>query len=173
MNKVVTFTAIMALASTVMSQSITTTIDDITLRWDEEAALLSTYDGLRYFCANEEYRFSTIQVLRDIHHYDSVLYEKLVDAQRQGKSNHEVAKTLKEIEEFEKEYTTKAFIDFLYNDCQASKSLERRADDLRKDSGEGSYDNQTYVLEVELGRYVHHITKRVDQIRQHVHHIYN
>ena len=37
--------------------------------------------------------------------------------------------------------------------------------------GGDSYDGQKYVLEVELGNYVHHITKIVDHIDKHIHHL--
>ena len=173
MKKYILLLATLVSIQSVSSQAITTAIDEVTTRWDEEAETLSTYEGLRYFCENKEYRYETIQILRDIHHYDSVLYSKLIDAQRLGNHDHVVKKTIKEIEEFEEKYSMKEFISFLRDDCKASKELEKEADNLRKDSGEGAYDNQVYVLEVELGRFVHHITKRVDQIREHVHHIYN
>ncbi|MEM9324580.1 MAG: hypothetical protein AAGA85_02950 [Bacteroidota bacterium] len=174
MNKGLFFVYFVGLVHISSGQAITTAIEDITTRWDEEAELLSTYEGLRTFCEDDQFRYAMIQTLRDIHKYDSILYGKLLDAQRYGYGNHRVDKTIKEIEKFEKKYTMKGFLIFLYQDCKASKSLEKNADDLRKDHGDGwSYDNQVYVLEVELGRYVHHITKRVDQIREHIHHLYN
>lgn len=153
-------------------QSVTEVIDSITYKWDEEAEKLSTYEGLIEFCAVEEYRYATIDILKEIHHYDSALYDKLISVRRRKHNDHELNKTIKEIEEFESKYTTKNFIHFLHEDCTKSNELEKEIQGLRRDSGEGSYDNQVYILEVELGRYVHHVTKKIDQIRNHVHHLY-
>ncbi len=154
------------------SQKIASKIDELTYAWDIEAEKLSGYEGLIEFCNNDEYRFSTIDLLKEIHHYDSLLYKTLLKAKRRH-HNSEISRTLKDIEEFEKKYTTKNFIHFLHDDCNESKDLELHSATLRNDSGVGSYDNRVYVLEVELGRYVHHITKKIDQIREHVHHLYN
>ena len=49
--------------------------------------------------------------------------------------------------------------------------LEKNAEDTRNEVGYSSYSSQVYLLETELIKYVKHVTKRVDKIRQHVHHI--
>ena len=154
------------------SQKVTEKIDELTYAWDTEAEKLSAYEGLVEFCQNDTYRYSTIDLIKEIHHYDSLLYKKLLKVSRR-KQTHELSKTLKDIEEFESKYTTQNFIHFLHEDCNASNQIEKDSDGSRKDFGVGSYDNRVYVLEVELGRYVHHITKRIDRIRDHVHHLYN
>lgn len=159
--------------SPIHGQKVSEVIDELTYAWDVEAEKLSAYEGLTEFCNNNEYRYKTIDLLREIHHYDSLLYKKLLNARRRSKNTREVERTLKDIEEFEAKYTTENFIHFLHGDCNESKDLERNSKDLRRDFGVGSYDNRIYVLEVELGRYVHHITKKIDQIREHVHHLYN
>ena len=164
---------LMMVAFATMSQSTIEAMDELTYKWDLEAETLSTYEGLLEFCVNEDYRFSTIDILKGIHHYDSILYTNLQKAHRKDRHNHQINKTIKQIENFEREYTTKNFIHFLHGDCNKSVDLEQHSSELRKDSGEGSYDNQVYVLEVELGRYVHHITKKVDQIRNLTHHLYD
>ena len=166
------FVLLMAVIS-VFGQSNMKMFDDLTFQWDLEAAKLSSYEGLIEFCNNDNYRYETIDILRGIHHYDSLIYESLLKARRKDRHNHSINKTIKEIESFENNYSTKSFIQFLRKDCKKSTDLEKNSDDLRKDSGEGSYDNQVYVLEVELGRYVHHITKKVDHIRNLTHHIYD
>lgn len=166
-----TFFGLIALSS--FGQKTIDIFDDLTYQWDREAEKLSTYEGLLEFCQNDEYRYATIDILKGIHHYDSVLYKNLQKAQRRDRHNHNINKTIKEIENFERNYTTKNFIHFLHGDCDRSVELEKQSASLRKDSGEGSYDNQVYVLEVELGRYVHHVTKKVDQIRNLTHHLYD
>lgn len=157
----------------VNAQSSIEVFDELTYKWDEEAERLSTYEGLLAFCNDDNYRYATIDILKGIHHYDSLLYKSLIKARRKDRHNHSINKTIKEIENFERNYTTKNFIHFLHGDCNKSIELEKSSENLRRDSGEGSYDNQVYVLEVELGRFVHHITKKVDQIRNMTHHIYD
>lgn len=155
------------------AQSTIEVFDKLTYQWDSEAERLSTYEGLLAFCSNDDYRYATIDILKGIHHYDSLLYKSLLQARRRDRNNHNINKTIKEIEDFERDYTTKNFIHFLHGDCNKSTSLEQHSSELRKGSGEGSYDNQVYVLEVELGRYVHHVTKKVDHIRRLTHHLFD
>ena len=57
------------------------------------------------------------------------------------------------------------------SECTAAKMIEKDADDTRNEVGQTSYSGQVYVLETELFKYVHHVTQRVDKIRQHVHHL--
>ncbi len=147
-------------------------IDDLTYKWDDEAKGLNNYEGLAKFCINEEYRLGIINLLKDIHHYDSVLYDRLIKVTRTGKSNHEIKKTIDEIEKFEEGYDMRSFIHFLHTECSARKEIEHNAEDLKDEIGFYSYDGQIYVLENELSRYVNHITKRVDHIREHVHHLH-
>ncbi len=147
-------------------------IDDLTYKWDDEAKTMDNYEGLAKFCINEEYRMGILNLLRDIHHYDSVLYDRLIKASRFGKASHEMKKTIDEIEKFEEGYDMKSFIHFLHTECNARNEIERNADDLKAEIGFYSYDGQIYVLENELNKYVSHITKRVDHIREHVHHLH-
>lgn len=172
-KRVFNFLVFLMIVASVRAQSTIEVFDELTYKWDLEAEKLSTYEGLLEFCGNDDYRYSTIDILKSIHHYDSLLYKSLQQARRRDRHNHNINKTIKEIENFERNYTTKNFIHFLHGDCNKSTDLEKHSSELRKDSGEGSYDNQVYVLEVELGRYVHHVTKKVDHIRSLTHHLYD
>ena len=145
-------------------------IDELTYRWDLEADKLSSYDGLTNLCADEAYRSEIFQLLKDIHHYDTVLYEVLTDLSRKSKDK-EISKTLKDIKKFEEEYDTKSFIHFMNEECKAMIVIEKEAEDTRNEVGYTSYSSQTYLLETELFKYVKHVTTRVDKIRQHVHHL--
>ncbi len=147
-------------------------IDDLTYKWDDEASSLNNYDGLAKFCINEDYRLGIIQLLKDIHHYDSVLYDRLLKASRFGNQSHAIKKTIDEIEKFEEGYDMRSFVHFLHTECSARSEIEKNADDLKEEIGFYSYDGQIYVLENELNKYVSHITKRVDHIREHVHHLH-
>ena len=94
--------SILGLAQSNESASIGEAIDNLTSKWDSEAKSLRTYDGLIKFCDDQEYRFGLIEMLNEVHHYDSVLYDRLTKAQRY---NHrkEIEKTLKDISKFEKD----------------------------------------------------------------------
>jgi hypothetical protein len=153
------------------SSTIGKEIDDITFNWDLEAKKLNDYDGLTNFCKNQEYRSSIINLLNEIHHYDSVLYDRLVKAQR---FNHdkEIEKTLKEISKFEEDYSMKEFIHFLHEECTAQKDIEKNSIDSKNDFGANSYEGQIYIVETELNKFIKHITKRVDHVREHVHHLH-
>lgn len=146
-------------------------IDEITYSWDLESDNLDDYDGMLKFCTNREYRLEVIAMLHDIHHYDSVLLERLRKAAR-FKKTAELEKTLADIEKFEKEYSMKAFVQFLYEECQGMSDIEKHKKEIRDDIGEESYDGKRYILETEIAKYIHHITKRVDVIREHVHHLH-
>ncbi len=146
-------------------------IDELTYAWDLEADNLDDYDGMSKFCFEEEYRYEVITMLKDIHHYDSVLLHRLERASRFS-HDKEIKKTLKDIEKFEQEYSMKEFIQFLYDECLGIAEIEKNRDDLLDEIGEESYDGRRYILETELAKYIHHITKRVDLVREHVHHLH-
>lgn len=146
-------------------------IDKLTYTWDLEAENLKNYDGLTTFCVNTEYRMELIKLLEDIHHYDSVLYKRLVKASRFNK-DREIKKTLKEIETFEEEYSMKHFIHFLHEECKTRSEIESHSEELKNDIGANSYDGKIYMVETELNKFIKHITTRLDHIREHVHHLH-
>ncbi|MCP4457945.1 MAG: hypothetical protein GY816_07975 [Cytophagales bacterium] len=146
-------------------------IDSLTYAWDMESAYLGELTGFKRFCDKKLYRNEVIHMLNDIHHYDSVLYDRLVKAQRYN-HDKEIAKTIDDISKFEQEYSMKAFLKFLNSECASLHKIERHRKDLENDIGNESYDGQIYVLLTEMGKYLHHITKRVDLLRKHVHHLH-
>ena len=145
-------------------------IDNVTYDWDKEAKVLRTYEGLRLLCGDPSYRKRIFSLLNEIHHYDTLLFSVLTELS-QNKSNHEIKKTLKEIEKFEKNYDSNKFLKFLGQECKASKKLEDEYTESRNAVAENSYSGQVYVLEAELFKYVQHVTHCVDKIRTHVHHL--
>ena len=145
-------------------------IDRISYDWDSEAVQLERYSGLSQFCNEVEYRTKIIDLMNEMHHYDSVLYEKAKIAQTRSKDK-EIEKLIKDIEGFEGKYSFKNFIHFLKQECDGLKKLEKQSEDLSTAMGEESYDGQIYVIEVEMQRYVKHLPRRVDNIRKHVHHL--
>lgn len=153
------------------SEKLGEAIDNLTLKWDNQAESLKTYNGLVRFCDDKNYRLEVIDLLNNIHHFDSVLYSRLVKAQRFS-HDKEIQKTLDDIALFEEDYNMKDFIHFLHQECVDKNNLEKNSDDLKKDIGENSYDGQVYIIEVELNKFIKQITKRVDVIRKHVHHLH-
>ncbi|MBC6401045.1 MAG: hypothetical protein GDA51_08395 [Ekhidna sp.] len=145
-------------------------IDELTYGWDLEADKLSSYEGLTNLCSDGNYRNEIFQLLKDIHHYDTILYNVLTDLSKRS-SDKEIAKTLRDIKKFEEDYGMKNFIHFMSEECKAMINIERDADDTRNEVGFTSYSGQVYILETELVKYVNHVTDRVDKIREHVHHL--
>ncbi len=145
-------------------------IDEITYKWDLEADKLSTYAGLEQLCTDEEYRTEIFDLLDEIHHYDTVLYDVLLKLSKTSKDK-EVKKTLKDIKKFEDEYDTRDFVHFMNEECKAMRDIERNSEKTANDVGINSYSGQVYLLETELYKYVTHVTNRVDKIRTHVHHL--
>ena len=161
------------LLGTVLAQdeSLGQKIDELTYAWDSKSPDLMEYENLSKFCLSDEYRTDFITLLQDLHHYDSVLLERLSKAARFS-HDREIEKTLREIETFESEYSIRDFIHFLREECDRRKSIEHEADDLKKDIGTNSYDGQIYLIETELHNFIKNTTKRVDHIRKHVHHLH-
>lgn len=145
-------------------------IDELISKWDEEALNLESYEGLSKFCLDKEYRYSTIDLLREIHHFDSVLYERALIAQQKS-NDHEIKQLIKEIEKFEKKYSMNEFISFLRDECSARSDIEKHKEELKAEVAQNSYDSQVYLVELELQKYIHHITKRLDNIKMHVDHL--
>jgi hypothetical protein len=152
--------------------SLGTKIKELTYHWDTQSLELDSYDGLGNFCSSPSFRTEVITLLQDIHHYDSVLYDKLTKAARMSAHNREIAKAIEEIEKFEKEYTMKSFIRYLHTQCNDRNDVEKHADALKGDVASDSYGGQIYIIESELNKYIKHITKRVDHIRKHVDHLH-
>ena len=145
-------------------------IDRITYDWDLEADKLSSYEGLQELCSDKEYRNGILSLLDDIHHYDTILYNVLINLSRRS-DDKEVKKTLKDIKKFEEEYDSKSFIHFMNEECKAMRAIEKNSESTVNDVGINSYSGQVYILETELYKYVKHVTARVDKIRLHVHHL--
>ncbi len=145
--------------------------DEITFNWDLESINLNSYTGLLKFCKEKEFRYEVIALMKDVHHYDSVLYSKLKYANRNGSGSREVKKAIKEIEKFEKDFSVKNFIAFLREECNNAKDIENNSNELKNDITSESYDGQVLIVENLLNKYIKHTTKRVDHIREHVHHL--
>lgn len=145
-------------------------ITELSSNWDLTVVNLNSYSGLSKFCKDQTYRSEIITLLGDIHHYDSVLYDRLVKASRVS-DDKEIKKALDQIKKFEENYSMKTFIHFLHDECRGRSELERNANDSRANTGDESYDSQVYLIEIELNKFIKQITKRVDHVKKHVEHL--
>ncbi len=152
--------------STAQEENIVEIIDDLTMQWDDGAEKLKTYDGLKDYCRIKPYRDKTIKLLNKIHHYDTVLYQ-IVTAKFDVNQDAEAKATIDDIQTLEIEYTTPSFLTFLREECQLFNDLERN----HAADGEKKYRKDRANLESDLERYVLGITKRIDVIDEHVHHL--
>lgn len=147
-------------------EDIVATIDDLTIKWDKQAESLQKYSGMKYYCTSEKYRESTIDLLDRIHHYDTVLYN-IVSEKYKDVKDKEATATLKDILTVETDYTTPNFKAFLKDECARFAEIEEKYD---KSSG-SPYFKEIEKLEKELAKYVINVTKRIDLIDEHVHHL--
>ena len=141
-------------------------VDELTIEWDTQAEVLQTYKGLQQYCSTKPYRDKTIELLDQIHHYDTLLYG-IVSRKYQNSDDQEAEATLEDIEKLEVDYTTKNFKAFIHRECNGVNEIERnygRAKDAQ-------YDKEVKKLEKELSKYVQSITQRIDIVDEHIHHL--
>jgi hypothetical protein len=141
-------------------------LDELTQAWHTEAESLSSYAGLTKFCTSAAYRNEIITTLKGIHHYDSMIYDMIAKKSKYGGGDAELTKTLKDIEKVQTEHSMKNFLAFLNEECMARNEIEKNAKKYGDDK-----DAEAYVIETELVKYVKHITKQIDVISDHVHHL--
>ena len=161
-----TLIPMISIASFSQEKNIVAIIDDLTIKWDNQAVELSKYAGMKYYCTAEVYRDKTIQLLDKIHHYDTLLYG-IVSEKYENIKDKEAKETLKEILTVETEYTTPNFKGFLQKECDRFIEIEET---YEKSSG-SPYYKEIEKLEKELSKYIENITERIDLIDEHIHHL--
>ncbi|MEP1096399.1 MAG: hypothetical protein ABJG78_14880 [Cyclobacteriaceae bacterium] len=155
-----------ALGASAQEEDIVSIIDDLTAQWDKQALSLERYTGLKYYCTSDQYSDRIIDLLDDIHHYDTLLYG-IVTRKYADTKDKEAEATLKDIITVEADYTTKNFKLFLQKECEGFTEIEES-----KDRSSGSkYYKEIEKLEKELSKYVVTVTKRIDLIDEHIHHL--
>ncbi|MEP4596800.1 MAG: hypothetical protein ABJZ92_11410, partial [Cyclobacteriaceae bacterium] len=137
--------------------------------WFKVSDELSSYYGLASFCDNADFRNDVLDVLNYIHHYDSLVLGALLDPTQSMDVDHkEYKKSMKLLNAFEEEYSSKKFIAHLKSNCGMYRELEREKDDLKGASGSYSYDGQIILIESDIQKYVKRIDKRVKALTDHV-----
>lgn len=157
---------IVSLFTFAQDASIVKIVDDLTQQWDKQALQLETYSGLKYYCTAEKYRDKTINLLDEIHHYDTLLYG-IVTRKYADTKDKEAEITLKDIIKVEADYTTKSFKEFLQKECDGFTQIE---ENYSREDG-SKYYKEAEKLEKELAKYVETITLRIDLIDEHIHHL--
>ncbi|MEL7223112.1 MAG: hypothetical protein AAGJ93_17440, partial [Bacteroidota bacterium] len=128
------------------TENIVNKFDQISYRWDAVAEDLEQYNGLGAFCLERSYRSEVLALLEEVHHLDSLVYQKLIEM-AQVKHNHEVKKTIRQIEELETEFGIKEFSKFLSKECKERREIERKRRDLEGNLGQDSYSGQQQLVE--------------------------
>jgi len=160
-------TSVFLIANICMAQDseIVRIMDALRAEWDTKVQFLSSYDDLRNLCGNDSYRRDLVAVLNTIHHYDTTLYEAVME--KYTRTSDPVAKaTLDDIEALEANYTTRSFMIFVRKECQEYKLTENGV------SKEGTeYEANRKRIEMELIKYLPEITRQIDLIDEHAHHL--
>lgn len=151
-------------------EGLVTKFDYLVTKWHLMSSELGTYEGLTRYCTDKQYQQEAIKTLEEIHHYDTLLYQKLSQKGRFS-DNNEIKKTLAQIEEFEAEFKGPSFMKKLQDECVGRREIEKDYEETKNDIGMNSYDGQITILEADLHKYVAHITKLMDHIKEHVHHL--
>ena len=146
-------------------------IDKLDEEWHEIADELGTYAGLSLYCSDKKYKSQVNSVLDHVHHYDTLLYQiLLVKAELEG-ATHTLNKTIKEIEKIETKYKPKYFHSKLQDDCKGRRYIERNKKKLQSDVQMQSYDGQALIIDNDIHTYIRHITRLVDLVDKHAHHV--
>lgn len=152
--------------STYCQNDIIKIIDDLTAQWDAEAVTMKTYEGFKKYCRTSTYRINTTDLLNRIHHYDTTLFN-IVNDKYNAEKDKEAKATIDDIVTLETEYTTKSFLRFLHTECDEVNYIENN---LARQGGE-EFETEVGILEEELKKYVDEITRQIDLIDKHVHHL--
>ncbi|WP_420581535.1 hypothetical protein [Reichenbachiella sp.] len=141
-------------------------VDELRTTWDIEALKMEKYDGMREYCHSKTYRNKVLDILNQIHHYDTTLYYTVTD-KYDISSDPEAKETLEDIMTLETVYTNPNFVAFLKKECEKVIHIEKNM--AKKDSG--GFDKDILALEEELIEYIDAVTERVDLVDEHIHHL--
>ena len=150
----------------VCQENIVSVIDDLTVRWDETAMRMRNYQGIQEFCLSASYQKKTVDLLDEIHHWDTTLYY-IVQEKFDTSQDGEAKATLVDIEKLETEYSTINFKAFIQAECDQLKVIEDNfgSETVKK------YEKDIRSFEKEQVKYINNITYRIDIIDEHIHHL--
>ena len=140
-------------------------IDDLRYKWDDEAINLESFEGMEKYCHEKKYRNKVLELLNTIHHYDTTLYF-VVTSKYDSSKDLQAKETLDDIIVVESKYTTPNFLEFLSQECEKVKLVERHQRSIHYDTTDEISD-----LESELIQYIEAVTTRIDLVDEHIHHL--
>ena len=144
--------------------------DLLATEWLQKSEILHTYAGVNEYCQNPSFRAETDKILKAIHHYDSLIIDKLTDPSSYFAYNaKEEKKTLKDITELESAFSFDNFLAQMRSSCEFRNEIEKNAKTLKNGNGFESYDGKILVLETEIAKYLNKIDKLVLRVDNHIH----
>ena len=146
--------------------------DEVAQQWHDISKIIDNYEGLAEYCKSPNFKNQVLLSLRRIHHFDSLIMDKIQSPSFVHENEKEEKKTLKSIEEFESEYRIPSFLEHLQDECDARHDIEKNRKNTANEIGSESYSGQVYLVELELYKYIHHIDKRLEHIEKHLHKIH-
>ena len=144
---------------------VVTVMDELRYDWDAKIEFVKTYDDLKNLCRNRDFRRDLMIVLDKIHHLDSMLY-RIVNKKFAESSDPEAKATLDDIQKLERDYTSKGFRTFVHKECNEYNFVENNFRGF-----DNQYETEKTRIEIELKKYLPEITKQVDVIDEHAHHL--
>jgi hypothetical protein len=109
-------------------------------------------------------------LLKEVHHYDSLILFSINDQQDYLSWNpKEEKKTFKDINELETEFSQTQFIAHMRETCDFKKEIETHKNELKNGIGVESYDGKILLLETHIRRYLGKIDKLVLKMDDHLH----
>ena len=136
-------------------------------QWESVAEEITTYTGLRKYCYNADFQQNVDHILLQIHRYDSLLYNVLIQ-QKGSLSSRKVKKALKNMEDFEERYKAYHLAGRLNEECASQQKMERSYRKTKHNTGVHSYDNQVIVTEAYLRKYAKNISRLMKYIDKHL-----
>ena len=64
------------------------------------------------------------------------------------------------------------FLSKLHQECEERHDVEHNKKYSKNDFAERSYDGQKYVVQLEIKKYMKHITEKIDYIDKYLHHLH-
>jgi hypothetical protein len=138
-------------------------LDELRNRWDAKAEEMKTFEGLAQYCKQSDFRIELTTMLNDIHHYDSVLFKTVKEKFNLSKDK-EAKATIEDIEKLEMDYKTRSFQKFLRKECAQYNEAEQN-------KAFGEYEQDRKRIEKELAAYIKEITRQIDLVDEHAHHL--
>lgn len=149
---------------------VVTNFKELTHKWYLVSDKLVTYDGLSRYCIDPSFQAEVMEVLTEIHRYDSILYVSLA-AIADESQDRKLKRALRKIGHFENKYNALALSMTLKSECYNQKQLERQYRKAKNYFGAHSFDNQVVLTEAYLKKNVDQIHKLMESIEDHVHHL--